>query len=346
MHILGRRILLSPELAESESLQKRFANIRGQIGFRVCTCDLCNRLAHALFCRGCQKGVDVARIRPAEYDCHARDLSALVDLVSHGSEEVGTGRKQRVKVGHRAVLLDEAMGPVEVGVPGASHHLALAVDAGCYGGNISRQSAEVCECAVLPKRTILGCVVSTADCPNNLALVVNALGDSASSEVRKRGDSAVFPRYGVERCGAGSRVAYGLAFIVDPKCVPVWIATRRRKSLGFAVFPQHWQLNPIISRARRARGVRDTVFRKSYDLSTVIDRARLPVISAERRESSHVEELPKKRATRKVCAEAANVFAVRVQDSRFGITHYLPEVVDLAPVHPSVLSSERAEVEP
>jgi hypothetical protein len=46
-----------------------------------------------------------------------------------------------------------------------------------------------------------------------------------------------------------------------------------------------------------------------------------------------------------VCAEAANVFAVRVWDSRFGIAYYLPEVVDLAPVHPTVRSSERAEVE-
>ena len=88
-----------------------------------------------------------------------------------------------------------------------------------------------------------------------------------------------------------------------------------------------------------------TVFRKSYDLSTVIDRARLPVISAERRESAHVEELPKKRATLKVCAEAANVFAVRVWDTRFGITYHLRVVVDLAPVHRSVRSSERAEVE-
>src|SRR6202043_1368545 len=119
----------------------------------------------------------------------------------------------------------------------------------------------------------------------------------------------------------------GFALIVDPKCVPVWIGTRRQSS-GFTVFPQHRQLNPIISCARQACGVHGTVFRKSYDLSTVIDRARLPVISAERRESAHVEELPKKRATRKVCAEAANVFAVRIWDSRFGITYYLPEVVD------------------
>jgi hypothetical protein len=80
-------------------------------------------------------------------------------------------------------------------------------------------------------------------------------------------------------------------------------------------------------------------------LSTVVDRARLPVISTERRESAHLESLPKKRATRKVVAEVANVFAVRVWDSRFGIAYYLSEVVDLAPVHPTVRSSERAEVE-
>jgi hypothetical protein len=58
-----------------------------------------------------------------------------------------------------------------------------------------------------------------------------------------------------------------------------------------------------------------------------------------------VEDLPKKRETRTVCAEIANVFAVRVWDIGFGITYYLPDVVDLAPVHPTVLSSERAQVE-
>src|ERR1700746_3549642 len=104
-----RKYPLSLELAEYESRQMLFANIRGQTGFRACRCDLCNRLAHALVCRGCQKGVDVARIRPAEYDCHARDLSALVDLVSHDCEEVGTCRKQRVEVGHHVVLPDETM---------------------------------------------------------------------------------------------------------------------------------------------------------------------------------------------------------------------------------------------
>src|SRR5690348_2791557 len=103
-----------------------------------------------------------------------------------------------------------------------------------------------------------------------------------------------------------------MAFVVDPQCIPVRIAIHRRKSMGLAVYPQHRQLNPIIRCARRARGVHGTVFRESYDLPTVIDRARLPVISAERRKSSHVEELPKKRETSFVCAKAANVFPVRV----------------------------------
>src|SRR5580700_2580649 len=154
-----RKHVLSIESAEYESPQKLFVNIRGQIGFRVCRCDVCNRPVYSLVYRSCQKGVDVARMRPAEHRGHARDLSALVDLVSHGCEEVGTCRKQRVEVGHHAVLVDEGMGPVEAGVQGASHYLAAVVDAGAYGGKISRQSAEVCECAVQPKRGILGCIV-------------------------------------------------------------------------------------------------------------------------------------------------------------------------------------------
>ena len=56
------------------------------------------------------------------------------------------------------------------------------------------------------------------------------------------------------------------------------------------------------------------------DLPAVIDIAGLSVIFAQRRESA-VAELPKKRATGKVCAEAANVFAVRVRSRRFGVTH-------------------------
>src|ERR1700693_5605130 len=120
-----RKYPLSLESAESASLKKLFANIRGQSDFRMRTCDVCNRLAYACVYRGCQKGVDLARIRSAEYGCHARDLSALVDRVSHGCVEVGTCRKQRVKVGHDAVLPDEGMGPVVFGVLIASHHLAL-----------------------------------------------------------------------------------------------------------------------------------------------------------------------------------------------------------------------------
>ena len=59
-------------------------------------------------------------------------FSAVVDLVRHGCMEVRIFRKQRVEVGHHAVLINEGMGPVEVGVPGASHHLALVVDARGY----------------------------------------------------------------------------------------------------------------------------------------------------------------------------------------------------------------------
>src|SRR5215472_12869471 len=215
------KLLFTPESAKSKSLQKLFATIRGKIGFRVCTCDICNRCAYACVYRGCQKSVDLARIRSAEDRCHARDLSARVDLVSHGCEEVGTCRKQRIKVGHHAVLPDEGMRPVEVSVQGASHHLAPVVDASGYGGKISRQSAKVCECAVLPKRAIDGCVVSATDDPNNLALIVNAVGATASSEIRKRGESVACPQYGVIRRCAGSRVAYGLALIVDRECEPV-----------------------------------------------------------------------------------------------------------------------------
>jgi hypothetical protein len=49
--------------------------------------------------------------------------------------------------------------------------------------------------------------------------------------------------------------------------------------------------------------------------------------------------------TRKVCTEAANVFAVRVRDSRFGQTDRLPGLVDPAIVGPTVPSSERAELD-
>jgi hypothetical protein len=77
----------------------------------------------------------------------------------------------------------------------------------------------------------------------------------------------------------------------------------------------------------------------------VVDGAGLPVISAKRRESSHAIVFPKKRAARKSCAKAANVFAVRVRNRGFGITHCLSFLVEPAIVHPTVLSSEGAEVE-
>jgi hypothetical protein len=237
MHVRKlRKYLLLVESAESESLQKLFPNIRGQIGFRVCRCDIRNRLVYSFVYGGCQKGVGLTHLRPAEYRRHSHDLSALVDLVSHGWVQVGTCRKQRVKAGHHAVLPDEGIRPVEGGVQGASYHLALVVDAAGYGGKISRQSLEVCECAVPPKRGVEGCAVSAGDFPNNLALVVNAESETTSSEVSKGQGSAVFfPQYGVKRCGAGSRVAYGLTLIVDGVRFPIWIATHRRKSSAFAV---------------------------------------------------------------------------------------------------------------
>ena len=229
----------SPEPAESESLQQLLANIRGQSGFRVYTYDVGNRLAYACVDGSCQKRVDIARMRSTEYRCHTRDLSPFIDLVSHGCVEVGICRKQRVKVGHHAVLPDEGTDKVEVGVSVASYHLALVVDAGGYGAKISRQNAEVCEHAVLPKSCMAGYAVSAADLPNNLALVVNGEGEIGArlSEVGKGEGSAVFPEYGVNCCGAGSRVAYGLTLIVDGVRFPVWIATHRRKRLGFALFP-------------------------------------------------------------------------------------------------------------
>jgi len=131
-------------------------------------------------------------MRTVEHRRHSHDLTALVDLVSHGWVQVGTGRKQRVQAGHHVVLPDEGMGPVEAGVQGASHHLALIVDAAGYGGKISRQSLEVRDCAVPPKRGIKGCAVRASDIPNDLSLVVNAEGETTSSEVRKGEDSAVF----------------------------------------------------------------------------------------------------------------------------------------------------------
>src|SRR5260370_25461102 len=137
-------------------------------------------------------------MRPAEDRCHARDLSAYMDLVRHGREEGGIRGKHRVKVLHHAVLPDEGMRPVEASVQGASYHLAPVVDAGGYGGMISRQSAEVCDHTVLPKYGNEGCAVSAATFPNNLAPVVNAVGviGTRDSAARHPERSAVFPQHG------------------------------------------------------------------------------------------------------------------------------------------------------
>jgi len=203
--------------------------------------------------------------------------------------------------------------PVGAGVEGASHHLAPVVDAGGKSGSISGQkAAKTSDCIVLPNSG-QGCALRVDGLPNNLVVAVNGVGYGArSSEVRKRGGSAVLPQYGVIRCGAGSRVAYGLAVIVDAKCDPVWIVTDRRKRLGFPLGPQRLQINPIGSDAGRARGVHDTVFCISYDLSAVIDGAGLPVIPAQRWESVHDAVLPKKGKTCSVCAKTAEVFATRI----------------------------------
>jgi len=117
---------------------------------------------------------------------------------------------------------------------------------------------------------------------NNLALVVDALGDSASSEVLKRDSSAVFPRYGVkDRTAAGSRVAYRVALIVNRECVSVWIAIGRRKNSGFAVSPYYRQLNPIISFGSRASQESTVPFSaKPAICPRFIDIAGLSVISA------------------------------------------------------------------
>src|SRR5215472_6105978 len=100
-------------------------------------------------------------------------------------------------------------------------------------------------------------------------------------------------------------------------------------------------------RRRCACGVRDSRFRKPCDLSAVIHGGGLPVISVQHREGAHLALAPKERATRKFCAETADVFAVGVYNRCFGITHCLPSIVDLTAkgVIPTVVSSERADVE-
>ena len=55
--------------------------------------------------------------------------------------------------------------------------------------------------------------------------------------------------------------------------------------------------------------------------------------------------LPKKRTTGKdFVPKPQDVFAVRVGDRCFGHADHIAALVDLAPVHPTVRASERAEV--
>src|SRR5260370_30979769 len=84
-----RKYPLSLESAESESLQNLFANIRGQIGFRVRTCDICHRRAYACVHRACKIGVDVTRRRPAEHRAHTRDVSPIIDTARRDSKALG-----------------------------------------------------------------------------------------------------------------------------------------------------------------------------------------------------------------------------------------------------------------
>src|SRR5690242_10911812 len=110
---------------------------------------------------------------------------------------------------------------------------------------------------------------------------------------------------------AVSRVAYGLALIVDPEGETVGIGTYQGKGVGLAVLPQYRSFH----RGRRTGRVRVSRFGKSHDLSAVIDGAGLPVVAAKCGKSAHMAVAPKKRNAGKVGAEAAKVFAVRIQIS-------------------------------
>src|SRR6202167_1849819 len=212
-----RKCPLTLESAGSDSLQRVIASIRGQNGLRVCTCEICHRgPLHASLFGGQEIGVDVALMGPGLHRSHARDLSKLIDIASRDYEQVGIRGNQRVKVGHHTILPDEAVGPVEIGVKVVSHHLGPAVDAGGKCGKISRQNADACDCAVRavePNRGIEGCAVSSADLPGDLAAIVNGVAEigTCTSEILKHEGSLIFPHYGVDRCGAVSRVAYRLA---------------------------------------------------------------------------------------------------------------------------------------
>ena len=248
---------------------------------------------------------------PSDHCSHTGDLSAVIDIAGRDDGEVRILGNQHVQVGHYTVLPNEAVGPIVAGVNVVSHHLAPVVDAGSEGGSISRQKAEDGERAVrLPKRGYEGAAISAADFPDSLPPVVNGEGEigSGTSKILKHGDRIVSPDHGVARKEAVSRVAYGLAAIVDAVCETIWIGTYQRKNMGLSVFPQH----RYVSGEGRAGGVSVGRFCKSDDLSAVVDGAGLPIVAACSGESAHVAVSPKKRNAGEVCAKAANIFAVRV----------------------------------
>jgi len=110
-----REYVLSLESAGPESPQKLFANIRGQSDSEAYARHL-ESTCRTLRLLGLPERRGSRPHTARGVRCHTRDLSAVVDRVSHGCVEVGICWKQRVKVGHHALLPDEAMGPVEVGV--------------------------------------------------------------------------------------------------------------------------------------------------------------------------------------------------------------------------------------
>ena len=201
MHILGQRIRYRPPNRPSLNLCKSWLPIfAGKLDFGHVGATSATDWPMTFVYRGCQKGVDVALIRPAEYDCHARDLSALVDLVSHDCAEVGAGRKQRVEVGHHVVLPDEGMGPVEASesqlLPTTWPLLLMPVAMPPKSPGRRPRVVSVSFCQSAPYWVVPSALPTD---PTIWSSVVNAVGESASSEVLKRGESAVFPRCGVNR---------------------------------------------------------------------------------------------------------------------------------------------------
>src|ERR1700691_2789693 len=85
-----RKCPLTLQSAESESLQRVVAGIRGQNGLRVWTCEICHRGAlHVSFDGGQEIGVNVALMGPGLHRSHARNLSAIIDVASRDYEQVG-----------------------------------------------------------------------------------------------------------------------------------------------------------------------------------------------------------------------------------------------------------------